>query len=275
MKPLFQYWHFSAGMVILVLAATAFYFSMSQLKLRKGAVAFFSGLLLMVLMVSSPLHFLTMHHLFSAHMIMHVVILLICAPLMVWGLPRGQPRDGKQPASFSELVSRQPWICWMCGVGIMWFWHIPMIFSVSVHMHSGHFSLLPLVQTCSLLVSGMVFAWPLIGPAKEFRVNPLNGILYLFMACMACSLLGLLLTFAPADLFPHPEIAGVSGLPKFIGNQWGITPQVDQQISGLIMWVPCCFIYIGGSLFLLQLWFREKETPTEGHKEELLMATEK
>ncbi|HET8572659.1 MAG TPA: cytochrome c oxidase assembly protein [Edaphocola sp.] len=271
MKPLFQYWHFNSGMMILVLVAAGFYLAVSKLKLRKGAVVFFSGLLLMALMESSPLHFLAMHHLFSAHMIIHVVILLIGAPLMVWGWPHGLPGIEKNKASFSRFASRYPWLCWLCGVGIMWFWHIPMIFNLSGNMHAGHSGLLPLLQPFSLMVAGMIFAWPLIGPVKECRVDPLHGILYLFMACMGCSLLGLLLTFAPAELFPHPEMAGVPGLSEFVGNQWSMTPQADQQISGLIMWVPCCFIYIAGSLFLLRLWFGEKEISAGQDKDDLLM----
>ncbi|QKG52066.1 cytochrome c oxidase assembly protein [Hymenobacter sp. BRD67] len=88
---------------------------------------------------------------------------------------------------------------------------------------------------------------------------------YLFTACVACSLLGLLLTFAPADTYQHYARASWCGTaslaPDYATNAWGLSLADDQQLAGLIMWVPCCFIYLSGCVFLLARYFgAEQET---------------
>jgi cytochrome c oxidase assembly factor CtaG len=49
------------------------------------------------------------------------------------------------------------------------------------------------------------------------------------------------------------------GLNKIILNDWGLTQSIDQQAAGLIMWVPCCLIYVTGAMYLLVDWFKQKE----------------
>jgi cytochrome c oxidase assembly factor CtaG len=89
----------------------------------------------------------------------------------------------------------------------------------------------------------------------------LSGIIYLSTACISCSLLGLLIVFAPVDIFHHYGMTGhpMKGAPL---NPWGLTPATDQQAAGLIMWVPCCLVYLSGCLYLLQRWFSGKESYT-------------
>jgi putative membrane protein len=55
------------------------------------------------------------------------------------------------------------------------------------------------------------------------------------------------------------------GFNNIIKNKWGISGEMDQQIAGLIMWVPCCFIYLTAAMLLLKKWFNEKEKLTSMH----------
>jgi cytochrome c oxidase assembly factor CtaG len=79
-----------------------------------------------------------------------------------------------------------------------------------------------------------------ITPYAEYRLSPPKAVLYLSGACVFCSLLGLLITFAPAGTYRQVTAA-------------------DQQTGGLIMWVPCCFVYLSASMYLLIRWFSLKE----------------
>lgn len=255
-------WHLDILALLLCgILCAAFYYTGAHR--GKKVMCFYTAIILLLIMECSPLHQLGMQTYFSAHMIIHVLLLLICGPLLVMSVP------DKHFLKFTVFLSGYSWLAWLTGVGLMWFWHIPAIFDAAMPHGNSSFALLPAVQLISILLAGVIFAWPVIGPNPRLRLHPLTGIIYLGTACVSCSLLGLLITFAPAGTYHHYLVTGA------INNPWQLTAAADQQAAGLIMWVPCCFIYIGGSLFLLQLWFREKETPPGGHKEELLMATEK
>jgi cytochrome c oxidase assembly factor CtaG len=111
----------------------------------------------------------------------------------------------------------------------------------------------------------MLFCWPLAGPVPRYHIHPLQGVLYLFTACITCSLLGLLITFAPLGTYHH--YLDMDAMMHSTGSgPWGLSRAADQQAAGLIMWVPCCFIYLAGCLLLLQRWFA-------GHTVNTLSAT--
>lgn len=251
-------------MIIFIVVATCVYLYMINFKLQKKSVYFFTGLLIFFLAVASPLHFIGMHYLFSAHMVTHIMILLIAAPLLVLGIPRDNKFKGFL-LLFSKKIYTASFISWFIGVAIMWFWHIPYIFNLMFAgqqqmgaMHS--MSLVSLLHVFTLLLAGILFSWPIINPYKNYRLNALYGVLYLSTACVFCSLLGLLLTFAPFGTYSHYLfINDPYGYLSLIRNQWGISGKMDEQIAGMIMWVPCCFIYLTGAMILLKKWFDEKE----------------
>ena len=102
---------------------------------------------------------------------------------------------------------------------------------------------------------GSVFWWQVLAPREEQRLSPPAGIAYFFTACTACSVLGIILTFAPVSICPvyqHP-IDRLRMLGTIRGN-WGLTSDRDQQIGGLLMWVPMCAIYVTAILAQLARW---------------------
>lgn len=262
MKPIFSEWHFNPLIILLAAGLVYLYYRLSGFKHRKNNFIFSSALLLFLLTECSPLHFLGMHYYFSAHMITHVILLLVCGPLLVMSIPT-EPGSNKILFNISSFIKKYSWLAWLSGVAIMWFWHIPAVFDASFAHMGNWLSPVPLLHGGSMLLAGMIFSWPLFGPDKDLHIHPLSGILYLFTACVSCSLLGLLITFAPLTTYHH-----------YVGNTmnmggtapWHISKAADQQAAGLIMWVPCCFVYLTGCLYLLQRWFAEspaeiKHTP--------------
>ncbi len=89
-------------------------------------------------------------------------------------------------------------------------------------------------------------------PLERGAICPRSGaVAYLFSACLCCSLLGAFLTFAPVGLYPaylNPPAAISSGLD----------PKSDQQLGGLLMWVPGCFVYLTGILATVRRWYAEE-----------------
>ncbi len=258
-KPILWEWHFNPAIILLAVGLAYMYYRLSGFKHNKSNLIFFSALFLFLITECSPLHFLGMHYYFSAHMITHVILLLICGPLLVMSIPASSGSD-KTVVLLSGFFNKHSWLAWFSGVAIMWFWHIPVIFDASfVHM-SSWLSPVPLLHGGSMLLAGMIFSWPLFGPDKSLHVHPLLGVMYLFTACVSCSLLGLLITFAPLTTYHH-----YVGNAMIMGaaNPWQISPTTDQQAAGLIMWVPCCFVYLTGCIYLLQRWFAEGQVSSK------------
>jgi cytochrome c oxidase assembly factor CtaG len=265
MNSLLTYWSFDYITVVFIGLLCLFYLYALYGRLKKRSAYFFAGIFLLIFCVASPLHFLGENYLFSAHMLSHTLILLVAAPLLVLGIPP-ENRFKNSFISISKKVSKSPLAGWLTGVCIMWFWHIPTIFNRLTMMNdmsmnsSQIMSLLSYIHILSLLLAGMIFCLPIINPYTEFRLMPLKGVLYLTSACVLCSILGLLITFAPAVVYTHYlQFNNASGFSSLIRNDWGISKEVDQQIGGLIMWVPCCFIYLSASMSLLIRWFDSKK----------------
>lgn len=256
MRSIFSYWHFDPIVILFLSALCMVYLYAIHFKLRKQSLYFFAGVVLIILCVASPLHFLAENYLFSAHMVSHVLLLLIAAPLLVGGIPK-ENRFKKYLLALSTNKMKIFALCWFTGVGIMWFWHIPFIFNQAT---SGHGMSWMYLQWVSLLVGGIIFCWPVINPYCEYRIPSLSAVLYLSTACVFCTILGLMITFAPLGIYSHYiNISDSYGYLNLIRNQWKISAGIDQQAAGLIMWVPCCLIYLMASMVILIKWFEKKE----------------
>jgi cytochrome c oxidase assembly factor CtaG len=261
MRSILSYWQFDIPTIVFIVALCILYLYAINFKIKKQSFYFFSGIFLLILCVGSPLHFLGENYLFSAHMLTHVLIILIAAPLIVAGVS-AENKFKKILLKFSKI--RIPFICWFTGVGIMWLWNIPYIFNQLFSMNgmagSSSMNAFMFVQMVSLLIAGMIFCWPIMNPYKEYRIAPLSAVLYLSTACVFCSLLGLLITFAPLGTYFHYQnLMDSYGYLAIIRNEWKISAAMDQQMAGLIMWVPCCLIYLTASMILLIKWFDAKE----------------
>jgi cytochrome c oxidase assembly factor CtaG len=255
--PIIYQWHFDTSILVLAICIVYLYYKIAANRRQKDVFCFWTAICLFLLLEFSPLHFLGMHYYFSAHMITHVIVLLICGPLFVISIPnKNASPTPKNLQILSFLLYKHAWLAWFAGVGLMWFWHIPVVFDASFTAMNNHFSIIPLLHAGSMLIAGMLFSWPLFGPFKNYHIHPLSGIVYLFTACTSCSLLGLLIAFAPLNTFHY--YTNLSNSMNMGGlNPWGLSVKSDQQAAGLIMWVPCCFVYLTACIYLLQRWFRE------------------
>lgn len=226
--------------VVLVLSGLAFgayFFAFGQ---RGRPLYFAAAVAVFVLAFVSPFGALANGYLFSAHMVQHILLVLVVPAFLLLSLPQ----------SFSLAYLTHPLIGWIAGVGAMWLWHAPTLCDAAATSRS-----VSAIQTTSLLLMGSVFWWQVLAPREEQRLSPLGGIVYLFTACTACSVLGIILTFAPISICPvyqHP--VDRLGMLSTIRSGWGLTSDRDQQIGGLLMWVPMCLIYVIAILAQLSRW---------------------
>jgi cytochrome c oxidase assembly factor CtaG len=205
-----------------------------------------TALAVFVLTLMSPLNALAAGYLFSAHMLQHILLLLIVPALVLMSLPRWVSLG---PRSW---VIANPLVGWIAGVSAMWLWHARPLCNaaVSSQLVSG-------LQICSLLVLGTIFWRQILAPREEERISAPGAVLYLFSACVACSILGILITFSPVSVCPiyaQPPVDRL-GILNLIQGSWAITPEKDQQVGGLLMWVPMCLVYLSAIVAQLARWF--------------------
>jgi cytochrome c oxidase assembly factor CtaG len=223
--------------IVIGCAALAIGFLVMTHGRQRNVWYFFAGVLVLLLDLVSPLDMLADQYLFSAHIVQHLVLAMVVPPLLIAGMSSLRLPAVSAPAS------------WSVGIGAMVFWHIPVVFNAALANDGLH-----IAQHLSFLISGTIFWWTLR------RLPPLTAISYLFGACLACSVLGAALTFArpgvyPAYLYPEDRL----GFLSLIREGWGLDPKTDQQLGGLLMWVPGCFIYLSAILMTLARWYGKKE----------------
>jgi cytochrome c oxidase assembly factor CtaG len=246
-------WDWEPSVVAGCAALAIGYLAITRKRGFSRAPYFLTGVLLLLLDLVSPIDTLGDHYLFSAHIAQHFLLALVIPPLLLLGTPRWFAEAALQKPAFrrlERLLGRPP-VSWLLGVGAMLAWHIPALFNAALANDGLH-----LFQHLSFLITGTIFWWPIIGPLEERHLPPLGAVSYLFTACLCCSLLGAFLTFTPPGLYPaylHPEDS--LGILPLLRENWGLDPKSDQQLGGMLMWVPGCFVYLAGILTSIARWY--------------------
>jgi cytochrome c oxidase assembly factor CtaG len=250
-------WHFETWVLATSILLIIGYVYATRGYLNKYTILFLTGVVVFFLTLSSPLSMLGKTYLFSANMIQHITLLLIVPLLLLLGLPPSlieRVPARSLPATIMRTLGH-PIIAWFFGVGAMWIWHLPSLHEAVLRNES-----LYIVQQISFIVFGIIFWWPVFAPINRMRLSPLPSTLYLASACLGCSILGILITFASVGLYPaYLNPVDTYGILSVIRNDLCITPGVDQQIGGLTMWVPGCLIYLFASMLTLARWYRSPE----------------
>jgi putative membrane protein len=267
LDQLWRGWTFDPGVVVLLLFSLVLY-TLGIARLwratrvgsgvrRLDAASFYGGWLILVIALVSPLHALG-NALFSAHMVQHELLMLMAAPLLVlgrpvapifWALPRTWARSlgrlARAPCCRTlGLVASNLVVAWLLHAVVLWMWHLPTLFQATLTSDLVHAA-----QHGSFLGSALLFWWAIIhGPRRAAGYG--IAVLYLFTTAMHTGLLGALLSLAGRPWYP--AYAGTT-------RAWGLSPLEDQQLGGLIMWIPAGIVYVAAGLLLFAAWLQESE----------------
>jgi putative membrane protein len=224
------------------------------------AAAFTGGLLAVFVALISPLDALA-GVLFSAHMAQHMLLVLVAPPLLIlgrpelalmWALPaasrRGLSRWWQRRRFWRRLwhLVTKPASVWLLHALIFWLWHVPVLYEAALQVGWIHH-----LEHATFFASAALFWWTLA--RCRLRGEGLTyglGILFVFSTALQGGLLGWLLTFGRE---PWYLTYAVTTMP------WGLTPLEDQQLAGVMMWIPAGFVYALGALLLLGNWLQGLE----------------
>jgi putative membrane protein len=168
--------------------------------------------------------------LFSLHMVQHLLLIAIAAPLLaVSGVFGGLHRFA------------QPVTAWLAFVGIFLFWHWPAAFQWAAGNPASQ-----LLEYASILFGALLF-W-IVALSARSGLSLGARALFVMTGAVATDLPGVIMVFAPRALCTMPgENAAL----------WGLTPLQDQQIAGMLMWVPANLIFFGIATWLFALWISD------------------
>lgn len=219
---------------------------------RRAAWAYALGWLVLAVALVSPLHAMG-SALFSAHMTQHELLLSGAAPLLVlgrpgvafaWALPRSWTQGAARVAHATGAwrvwagvwaVLAAPLAATAVHAAAIWVWHLPGAYSAALRSEAAH-----ALQHASFLGTALLFWWAVLSPRARRR--PGAGVVALFLTALYTAVLGALL--ATAD---RPWIS------EYLATTapWGLMPLEDQQLAGLVMWVPGSVAYAAAALWLL------------------------
>lgn len=253
-------WNLAPWLLALMFASAALYaMGLRRLWAQAGtgrgvrsaeAIAFALGWLSLAAALVSPLDTLG-GALFSAHMVQHELLMVVAAPLLVLGRPLAIWAWGLSPAwrrvlgrAFQSRAWAGPWAvltdplaAWALHAIALWAWHIPALFDGALRSEGLH-----ILQHLSFFVSALFFWWAVLGHDPRGRYGAGHSFAYLFTTMLHTSALGALLALAPTPWYaPYVETTVA----------FGLDPVDDQQLGGLIMWVPAALAYVIAGLAVL------------------------
>jgi putative membrane protein len=256
-------------LALMLLAATAATYAVGVARVWRVAgtgrgvrgsevAAFAAGWLVMAVALIGPVDAVS-DQLFSAHMLQHELLMLVAAPLIavgapafgyLWALPRSaRRRAGAWLAPRGAVRTMFKWLtlpaaAWLLHAAAICVWHVPKLFDLAVRNEAVHAA-----QHASFFGTALLFWWGLVR-GRYGRLDYGAAVVYVFTTAVYTGALGALLTISPRPLY---AAYATSTAP------WGLTALEDQQIGGLVMWVPAGVIYTAVGLFLFAGWLRDSE----------------
>lgn len=219
---------------------------------HRHPIAFTCGLGILTIALASPLDAMAAHS-SAIHMSQHMLLILLAAPLLavarplstsMWALP---PRyrllvgawwaRQRSLRAACDLLSA-PLPAWIFASGVLWVWHIPAAYNWALLNDYVH-----VVEHLSFFVSALMLSHWIVDPSGVRTLGHGTSMLLIAAFSMHGNLLGALLTFAPSPLYVTQRFS----LDELSALR-------DQQLAGLIMWVPAGFLQLGAIAWLGWNW---------------------
>jgi len=254
-------WEFDPRVVVpLLIALVIFLVGQRQLEQRsnvsrKRSWLFLGGWAVLALSLTSPLHH-GGEQSFTLHMIEHELIMLLATLLLAashaggvlaWGLPaplrRSLAANWKAPLASVWRKLTEPVTATIVQAVVLWAWHAPALFDRALDNEAWHAA-----QHLSFVAASLLFWVAMLDPR---RGGYLLSAALLFLTSLVEGALGALMSLSQSPWYSAYAAMGVSGI--------GLDPTTDQQLAGLIMWIPGGVVHGAAALALLYRWLSMNE----------------
>ncbi len=217
------------------------------------AAALATGIACTVLATAPPLGELLEQRL-STHMVQHLVLIMVAAPLLALAAPgrvlvAGLPRSLRRRVTGAlrrapALGLLAPHLAWGLHIAALWLWHLPAAYDLAVRSGVAH-----VLEHATFLSTAWLFWWHLTRAGRH-RLRGARAAFYVLAAVPPGAALGAVLTFPDHPIYPDQAARAAAA---------GTDPLFDQHLGGLIMWVPLDFVYLGLGIWILGHWLRRLE----------------
>lgn len=212
-------------------------------------ISFIAGAFAIFIALVSPIDDIGDHYLFSVHMTQHLLLTLVAPPLLLLGTTDWLAR----PLLAQPLAMRLARYVTSAAPALLIFnfvfvaYHIPALYDLSLQNEPVHIAIHVL-----LMITATITWMPILSPvAKLPRLSYPLQILYLFIAAIPPTILAALITFSPEVVYPTYRLA-----PR----AFGIPALEDQQIAGIVMWIPGTTVYLLALSIVFFKWFGGEQT---------------
>lgn len=268
---LLEPWEFSPTVFSACVLALVFYLrGVAQLRRcgertgRWRMFSFFLGLLLIYAVLQTYFDYLS-QHMFWVHRLQHLVLhhlgpflITIATPYeaIKAGFPRWKWRTGPvglllgRIAASTYAVLQNAVVAPLLFVGLIFFWLTP-----SIHFYAMLSLPLYNAMNWSMALDGLLFWWFCLKPApRGERPHPGYGVRVAILALIAFPqiILGSYIFLSSRSLY---------SIYALCGRAWDMSPMLDQQIGGLIIWIPASMMSVIGAILALRLWIRDDTNP--------------
>ena len=222
-------------------------------RVEPGQVTLFLlGVLVIFIALLSPLHELGDNYLFSAHMVQHLLLMLVAPPLLLLGTPGWLLR----PLLRYPYVLRtarfmtRPVIAFVLFAAVLALWHMPALYELALRERNIH-----VLEHLMFIIAGVILWWPILSPMPEVPRTPYLGqIVYLFLQPTVPAVVGAVITFSDSVLYKWYADA-----PRV----WDISAHSDQQVAGLIMWLPGGLVFMLTLISVFLVWAHQEESSAQ------------
>jgi putative membrane protein len=207
-----------------------------------GAVA------VIFLTLNGPIHDLSDEYLFSAHMVQHILIMLVMPPFLIMGLPDWLVRKALELPGVMPVARflTHPAVAWTAYNVAFIGWHLPFMYNAALVNHNIH-----IVQHLTFMAAAVMMWWPVINPVPELQRIPDGPLqmMYLFAFAVPSTIVAAFITLSDVVFYPWYAVA-----PRISG----LGPLEDQRLGGLIMWIPGMLIFWVGITAIFFSWTRDE-----------------
>jgi putative membrane protein len=193
----------------------------------RQVACFSAALAAMVLSLQGPLHELSDYYLFSAHMVQHLVLILVMPPLLLAGIPDWLIRPALSVRGVRTVarVLTLPLVAFALNDAIFLAWHFPGPYDLVMRDHNVH-----IAMHLMIMATGVIMWWPVMSPLPELpRIAAPLQMIYLFVVGIPMMISAALITFSSRAMYTWYVEA-----PR----PFPISALDDQRLGGVIMWVP-------------------------------------